>query len=71
MTDEQKIRELWELIEAALRIRDLRPRPSFLDSCLKITVICAVWTGIALSGSITAYLVTELVPGFSDWLRTF
>jgi hypothetical protein len=32
MTDEEKIKELWELLDAALRIRDLRPRSSFSPS---------------------------------------
>lgn len=69
MTDEEKIKEMWELLYVAHRMRDLRPKPSFLDSVLKITEIVLCWAFAVLSCSITAYLLTELIPGFSDWLR--
>ena len=70
MTDEEKIRELWDILDSAVENYALRPRAFFLDSVAKITEIVLCWAWIGLSVWITAYLVSELVPGFSEWLRT-
>lgn len=60
-TPDERVDELWTILDTALRIYTMRPKPSFLDGSVKLATAVFLLAATALTAGFAVYTWLEFI----------